>query len=91
MNSPFLFDFVSNLRLVPSDISIVTLAPSTGCPCMSFTTPLTIPVDCAVAGAAIAQAISATNPINHGSRPLIRRTMEPPKQMRTNAREGLVY
>src|SRR6185295_6958177 len=86
MNSPFLFDFVSNLRLVPSAISMVTLAPSTASPFTSFTTPLTIPVDCAAAGMAIAQATSAMHPISHGTWRLIWRIMEPPKNDR-----GLVY
>src|SRR5215813_8158073 len=83
MNSPFLFDLVSNFRAVPSDISIVTLAPSTGFPCMSLTTPLTMPVDCAAAGSAIAHASRTTHPISHGSGPLIRRIMDSSKNDRT--------
>src|SRR5262245_50994131 len=79
MNSPFLFDLVSNFRLVPSAISMLTFAPSTGCPVASFTTPLTIPVDCAAAGIAMAQATSAMHPISHGIWRLIWRIMEASK------------
>src|SRR5919201_708130 len=92
MNSPFLFDFVSKWRFVPSVMSIMTLAPSTGCPCTSLTTPLTIPVDCAAAGCAIVTATSTAHPASHGSRPFNRRTMEASLKNENNSRvEGSLH
>jgi len=58
-------------------MSMLTFAPSTGCPDTSFTTPLTMPVDCAAAGNAIANA-NNTAPANHArwkSRAFNRRTI----------------
>src|SRR5437879_5945822 len=75
MNSPFLFDFVSNFRLVPS-ASIMTLAFSTGSPFMSFTTPRTIPVDWAATGGdSSATAASTTHATSPACRPFTRRFM----------------
>src|SRR5712692_9395404 len=72
-------------------MSMLTFAPSTGCPCASFTTPLTIPVDCAAAGDASDRANPAAHATSHGSRPFNRRTMESSWKNESNYRVGLVY
>src|SRR5262245_42785558 len=77
MNSPFLSDLVSNFRPVPPDCAIVTLAPSTICPCSSRTVPFTMPF-WASAGTANATAASTMTTSIHVGRPFIRRTMFPP-------------
>src|SRR6266852_9096881 len=72
-------------------MSMLTFAPSTGCPCASFTTPLTIPVDCPAAGDASDRANPAAHATSHGSRPFNRRTMESSWKNESNYRVGLVY
>src|SRR5262245_23849585 len=54
---------------------MLTLAFSTGWPLASSTTPLTMPVDCAVAGSASASATAVAHAASHNCRRLNRRTI----------------